>query len=402
MHDEWHRKTLGTLIDLEYGSSLPASTRAGDGYPVFGSNGEVGKHSAGLVEGPGIVVGRKGTIGAVTWVGSDFWPIDTTYYVKSRGPRLRWLYWLLASLQLRRLDTSTGVPGLNREDVYRLELDVPSDAEQRSIAAILDTIDEAILDTEQLVAKLQQVNQGLLHDLLTLGIDENGEFRELEQSRSRFWGAPRSSVPNGWTVLPLSDACSLIRDGTHLPPSRVDDGPFLLSVRNMHNGELVVREDDTRVPWSFYRQMHTNWQIEQGDVLLAIVGATIGKYARVGDLPPFTLQRSVAVLRGSPHHLNNDFLSHVVQSAPFQNRLWQLANQTAQPGMYLEALGSISVPLPALEEQERIAQRLNSLRERIDGETALRDKFAGLKQGLMDDLLTGRVRVTPLLQRDSA
>ena len=107
---------------------------------------------------------------------------------------------------------------------------------------------------------------------------------------------PRS--PIAWKPFSLANACSIIRDGTHLPPKRVEDGPRLLSVRNMISGRLTLLDDDTRVPRSFYERMHKNWSIQKGDVLLAIVGATLGKTARVGELPPFTLQRSVCVMRG--------------------------------------------------------------------------------------------------------
>ena len=136
---------LGEIMTLEYGEGLPDNSRSGSGVPVFGSNGVVGFHKKGIVSGPGIVVGRKGTIGKVTWTDGDFWPIDTTYYVRCRtGHNLRWLYYLLDYIGLRRLNAATGVPGLNRSDVYGVKVPVPSPEQTCRIVEIVDSADNAI------------------------------------------------------------------------------------------------------------------------------------------------------------------------------------------------------------------------------------------------------------------
>src|SRR5947207_8609438 len=155
--EHWDNKPLGSIVSLDYGAGLPDTRRSGDGFPVYGSSGEVGRHCNYLVPGPGIIVGRKGTVGAVIWSTDSFWPIDTTYYVVPKGRfSLRWFYWLLSTLPLQRFDSSTGVPGLNRNDAYRLQIKIPPLVEQQRIAEILDTADAAIQQTEALIAKLKQ------------------------------------------------------------------------------------------------------------------------------------------------------------------------------------------------------------------------------------------------------
>ena len=118
----WPPQSLGDLLSLKYGKALRAADRDVSGtIPVAGSNGPDGVHSQALVEGPGIVVGRKGSAGKVAWYESDFWPIDTTYYVRQKAPlNLRWTFYLLQHMKLERLNTTTGVPGLNRNDAYGL------------------------------------------------------------------------------------------------------------------------------------------------------------------------------------------------------------------------------------------------------------------------------------------
>ena len=106
---------------MEYGSSLPKEKRAEGPFPVVGSNGITGFHNEYTVKGPAIIVGRKGSAGEVTWIEENCFPIDTTYYVKQVNPKesnLRYIYWLLKTLNLPELRGGAGIPGLNRTDVY--------------------------------------------------------------------------------------------------------------------------------------------------------------------------------------------------------------------------------------------------------------------------------------------
>ena len=136
---EWEVVRLGEVFSLEYGKGLTEKERENGEYPVYGSNGVVGYHSQYIVKGPGIIVGRKGTIGAITWSDRNFWPIDTTYYIllKKHKTVLKWLFYKLSSLKLAKLNMATGTPGLNRDLVYKLKLPLPSISEQQKIAEIL-------------------------------------------------------------------------------------------------------------------------------------------------------------------------------------------------------------------------------------------------------------------------
>lgn len=116
----WEVRTVGTLLELAYGKSLPAETRILGKVAVYGSGGLSGWHNQSLVTGPGIVVGRKGTIGTVYWVDNDFFPIDTTFYIRLRDSALslRWAYLRLSEMDIARLGADSAVPGVNRNAVY--------------------------------------------------------------------------------------------------------------------------------------------------------------------------------------------------------------------------------------------------------------------------------------------
>jgi type I restriction enzyme S subunit len=166
---EWEVVRCSKIFSLEYGKGLPEKERTPGKYLVMGSNGIVGYHNQALVKGPGIIVGRKGTIGAVTWVDSDFWPIDTTYYVKIKitNISLKWLFYELTYLNPAKFHLSDVVPGLKRELVYSLRLPLPPLPEQQKIAEILFTVDKKLELERKRKEKLERIKKGLMNDLLT-------------------------------------------------------------------------------------------------------------------------------------------------------------------------------------------------------------------------------------------
>lgn len=120
----WEVTTVGDVYEFSYGKSLPKRKRILGQYPVYGSNGIIGTHDEKLVKGPGIVIGRKGNPGFITWAANDFYPIDTTFYVKTELPML-FAFYQLDSLSLPRLSADSAVPGLNRNIAYLEEIVLP-------------------------------------------------------------------------------------------------------------------------------------------------------------------------------------------------------------------------------------------------------------------------------------
>lgn len=124
----WNVKTIGEILELAYGKPLKEGNRKGGSVAVFGSNGRVGWHDEKLVSGPGIVVGRKGNPGIVTWAHGDFYPIDTTFYAVpvAECRSLYFLYYALSIQNLAHLGADSAVPGLNRNHAYMSKLVIPS------------------------------------------------------------------------------------------------------------------------------------------------------------------------------------------------------------------------------------------------------------------------------------
>jgi len=141
----WKKVKLGEVLELFYGKGLKESDRIIGNYPVYGSNGIVGFHNEYLVEAPGIIIGRKGTVGEVKLSKINFYPIDTTYYAKLKNNNdIFFFYYLLKTLKLNEMNSHSAVPGLNRDAVYSLEILLPPLSEQKAIASVLSSLDDKI------------------------------------------------------------------------------------------------------------------------------------------------------------------------------------------------------------------------------------------------------------------
>ena len=137
----WTLARLGDVFTLQYGSSLPATVRRAGQVPVYGSNGVVGHHSDALVFEPSLVIGRKGSVGAVSVAREPFWPIDTSYFVTPpKCVALEFSHLLFHSLDLGKHDKATAIPGINRNDVYAEPVLIPPRAEQHRIVARVEEL----------------------------------------------------------------------------------------------------------------------------------------------------------------------------------------------------------------------------------------------------------------------
>nr|EJK0686132.1 restriction endonuclease subunit S [Escherichia coli] len=133
---------LGDVINVHYGKALKADQRVSNGsVHVFGSSGIVGNHDKTLCSYPTIIIGRKGSVGAITWAPDGGWIIDTAYYVEIKDNNkldLRYLFYILSGIDLTKKTITTSIPGLNRDDLYDTFIKLPPFEEQKRIVDLLD------------------------------------------------------------------------------------------------------------------------------------------------------------------------------------------------------------------------------------------------------------------------
>ncbi len=305
---------------------------------------------------------------------------------------LRILHYYYDTGQIDLIKTETAQPAISLKNLRALKIPLPLCVkEQDAITSILDALDEAIAQTSSLIAKLKQMKAGLLHDLLTRGLDENGELRNAIAHPEHFKDSPLGGIPKDWEVVTVADIATDVTDGDHHTPERSDSGVFLLSARNVLNGYLAL-EDVDFVPEHEYQRMIRRCNPEPGDILISCSG-TIGRVCEVPVNFRCVLVRSAALVKLERTRCQSRFIEAVLQSDIVQNQILMEQLQAAQPNLFQGSINRLRFALPPLNEQERISEIIDTHNNRIRTEEAYRDKLKLQKQGLMHDLLTGKVRV---------
>jgi len=167
--EDWEEGCLGDVIELVYGKGLKKEIRTGTGYPVIGSSGVVGYHSDFLVESPGIVIGRKGMLGKVIYLWDNFFPIDTTYYIKSKveSVDLLYEYFLLKTLNFEEMNSDSAVPGLNRDIALSTEIKIAPLEKLQKFNQFTSTFINKLSENTKQIRTLEKLRDTLLPKLMS-------------------------------------------------------------------------------------------------------------------------------------------------------------------------------------------------------------------------------------------
>ena len=385
----WRTITFGDAALLAYGKSLPAAQRKNGVVPVCGANGIIGFHDEPLARGPGIIVGRKGSVGAVTWVDKDFWPIDTTYYVKSKEPSdARWLYYAVSNLGLDKLNEATGIPGLNRSTAAAVTFYVPPLPEQRKIAAILSSLDDAIEKTQAVIDQVQVVKRGLMQELLTRG---------LPGRHTRFKQTEIGEIPEEWRTVSLAECGAGVTSGSRgWAKYYSDDGALFLRITNLARGSIRLQLGDTKhvtLPQRSAEAIRT--RVQPRDLVISIT-ADLGMVGVIPeDIGEAYVNQHVALVRFCSHEMRSEFAGYFLTTDVARNRFQRLNDSGAKAGLNLATIKNMTVPQPPCAEQDLIVKILSTMEDRLAGEVRTLDGLAAAKSALMSVLLTGELRVTP-------
>ena len=309
---------LGDLLPLKYGKSLPAALRDSSGsVPVYGSSGVVGSHSSALTAGPVIIVGRKGNVGAVYYSAVPCWPIDTAYFAQPPiGHDPRYYRYLLDSLGLSRLDKSTAIPGLSRDDYNAVEVTIHPPEQQAEVVAEIEKqfsrLDEAVANLQRVKANLKRYKASVLKAAVEGRLVETeasiaqregrsyetGEQllqRILEERRVKWTGRGKYKppvqpptdwqevLPEGWTVATADQLTYLITSGSRgWGDFYSDTGILFIRAQDIKTDALNLH-DAARVDVSVDAE-GTRSSVSAGDILVTITGANVTKSALVPEL----------------------------------------------------------------------------------------------------------------------
>ncbi|MBM09757.1 MAG: hypothetical protein CMF35_15770 [Leeuwenhoekiella sp.] len=275
---------------------------------------------------------------------------------------------------------------INLGDLNKCKIPLPPLPEQQKIADILSTVDEKIAVIDQQIKATEELKKGLMQRLLTKGMGHT-EFKD----------SPLGKIPKSWEVKPLRKASLLIKDGTHSTHKNVDKGIPLLSAKDVKGNRVLIPDDCRRISTVEFNKIHKNFRLKNGDILITLVG-TIGRVALIKNYSEnYTFQRSVGYVR-LKDDCNALYFKYFFQSEYFTKELNRLSNASAQAGVYLGELGKIKCIIPCLKEQKEIAEILGKVDAKLQTQKDKKQAYQQLKKGLMQQLLTGKIRVTNLIK----
>lgn len=366
------------------------------------------------VQGDSILVSRMNTpalVGESCYVceahPSLFLP-DRLWQLKPKDSAkicMRWMSFVLQSAAYRRhvevhaTGTSGSMKNLPKSKLLALPVSYPAPTEQVQIAEILDTLDTAIHETEAIIAKLKAVKQGLLHDLLTRGIAANGELRPPQAEAPHLYQqSPLGWIPKEWNSQELHEMVatdSPITYGVVQPGPEIEGGVPFIRGGDIYGGRILVEQLRTisqRISNGYRRT-----KLRGGELLMSLVGYP----GEVGIVPiglaGANIARQAALIRLADPALAS-YVMHYLSSKGGKRQILGQSLGSAQQVVNLGDLRTVQIPLPLPDESAEVACRIGAANQRIDQEIGELNKLRKLKAALMDDLLTGRVRVTPLLE----
>jgi len=281
------------------------------------------------------------------------------------------------------------------ENLRKIYVALPSSRdEQDRIAEILDTIDSTIAHTSSLIAKLKQMKAGLLHDLLTRGLDENGELRDVIGHAEQFTDSPLGRIPQGWKCKRLEEIVLKVTDRDHTTPTYVENGVIIVSSVNFINDEDINFAACKHISSSAHLQNRKKTDIRCNDIILHRIGAGLGQVRLVTQgMPEFSILHSLCMVRPDENWVIPSYLLWAFRTYETKTQIELGTQSIGVPDLGLDKISSFVFPVPPLPEQQQIADILNVHQKHIRTEEAYRDKLKLQKQGLMHDLLTGKVRV---------
>ena len=392
----WIQQPLGHVMELKRGYDLPASQRVPGSIPVVSSSGITGSHVARKVAGPGVVTGRYGTLGEVYFLRGDFWPLNTTLYVRDfKGNDPRFLHYLLRGLDFSGYSDKAAVPGLNRNHLHEEPVRIPTMvSEQTAIAHVLGTLDDKIELNRRMNKTLEAMAQALFRSWF---VDFDPVRAKME---GRDTGLPRDiadlfpdrlvdsemgEVPDGWDVGTLSDVARL--------------NPESWSSRNAP--ERILYVDLANTKWGSINDIQEfKWEdapsrgrrvLCRGDTIVGTVRPRNGSFALI-DRDGLTGSTAFAVLRPVTP-IERELVWCAATSEEAIERLAHLADGGAYPAVKPTAVLDTAVALPG----PPIRLAFSSLVEPLVGRMAVNQResrtLAALRNALLPKLISGEIRL---------
>lgn len=398
--DGWISEDYGNLILEKRKSNLKVSDAANFGiYPFFTSGEAILLHNEKQIDGENIFLATGGVANVKYHNGEVAYSTDTYAISTKEIINTKFLFYysqnIINYINLNYFQGS-GLKHLQKKDLKKHKVDFPKTTkEQSKIAEILSKVDKAISETEVIIAKYNRIKIGLMQDLLTKGIDEKGNIRNEETHE--FKDSPLGRIPKEWDFLPIANIYDL-KSG--ITPLRSNKKYFS---REGHNWvkTLDLNEDylfETEEKVSDYALNNTSLKLMPvNSILIAMYGGweQIGRTAILKK--EAGTNQAITCLSNPKIEINSDFVQLLLQYYRFKWKQFAVSTRK-DPNITKTDIENFILTFPKdIKEQNSIADKINSIKENISFNEVELNKLKSIKTGLMQDLLSGKKRVTHLI-----
>lgn len=363
--DKWELKKILDFAPLQRGFDLPVNDIKQGKYPVVFSNGILKTHNEFKAKAPGVVTGRSGTIGKVTFIEQDYWPHNTSLWVtdfKNNDPK--YVYFFYSNFKLERLGTGSSVPTLNRNDVHAKKAFFPTLPEQQKIASFLSAVDEK---TQQLSRKkelLEQYKKGVMQQLFS------GKLRFKDENGTDY---------ADWEEKKLGEVCEIIGGGT--PDTNISEywgGEIQWFTPTEIKSDFV--SNSIRTITELGLQKSSAKKLPIGTILLT-TRATIGEVSiAIKECSTNQGFQSLIVKKEN----SNVFIFNWIKKNKYE--LISRANGSTFPEISKSAIEKISLKVPSFPEQQKIANFLTRIDVKIESTNQQIHQMQSFKKGLLQQL----------------
>lgn len=388
---------LKYVAKLFYGDSLPKEQSIDGKYSVFGSNGPYANIDYPNTDSPVIIIGRKGSHGKINWSSEKCFASDTTFFIDKRSTKydLRWLYYVLQTLNLDEESGEAAVPGLNRDFAYEKRLFLFSTSYQKKIASFLDMeverIDKLINAKSKFLQFSSERRQALITHTITKGLNPKIKFKN---SGIDWLG----DIPSTWQVKKAKYVTSKIGSGV-TPKGGAEvyqqQGIPLFRSQNIHFDGLKL-DDIVHIDSETHDSM-SNSKIKPGDVLLNITGASIGRcYYYEGQYAEANVNQHVCIIRPNAKILTK-YLYYFLMSDIGQMQISMSQVGGGREGLTFESIKSFFIPLPGISDQKDLIILLENYIARLEALEKYTSRSIELlverKSALITEAVTGQIKL---------
>ena len=375
---EWQEVKLKEICKFKYGSNLPANFRIEGNYPVYGSSSVVSHHIDYYVKGPGIIVGRKGTVGKVQYSPTDFFPIDTTFYIEHNLNKvdLKFLYYRLQISGLDTMNSDAAVPGLNRIAAINQKIDLPPLPTQQKIAKILSNYDDLIENNLKRI-KLLEESARLTYEEWFLRFRIDGKKLEIDSD---------TGLPFGWECKLMKDFGEVVTGKTPSTDNESyygGDIPFV-KTPSMHGNTYTLETADYLTNLGANSQQ--NKFLSKNSLMVSCIG-TAGVYSLVaGNCQTNQQINSIRFYKDEYTFYIYGFAGHLTNVLDAIG-----SNGATMTNVNKTKFENIKAPMPSIDLLERFHNTFNSNFESILNIMKQNQLLKEARDILLPRLMTGMI-----------